>query len=225
MLKNFAQLIFPKICAVCDTNLANNEAVCLSCESQLPFTNFHLDPENPIMKKFYGRVPIVMATSLYIFKKGGSVQKLLHDFKYNGNKRIGEYAGAQLAKQIKLVEGFQSADLVIPVPLDIKRLRKRGYNQSEIIAKIIAKELEAQLVTDVLKKGVQKESQTRKNRFARWQNSETSFYGNNLQMLENKHVILIDDIITTGATLEACSRVFADVPGLKISIASLAFTQ
>ncbi len=226
MIQDLINLFYPNICHICDTELYKNQnIICTNCVNELPITNFHLDNENSVKKVFYGRVPIENATSLLIFKKKGSVQKLVHSLKYRGHKEIGVYLGKWLGAELASTASYSNIDMVIPVPLHKKKLRARGFNQVEEFGKHIAAALNIPYVDNVLLKRSFSTTQTLKTRLARWGNIEESFILVNSEKIKNKHILLVDDLITTGATLEACSDVILQAENTKISIATMAFTE
>lgn len=225
MFQDLINLFYPNICQICDVELYKNQnIICTNCVNELPITNFHLDNENPVIKVFYGRVPLENATSLLIFKKKGSVQKLIHRLKYRGHKEIGTYLGKWLGAELAETNSYKNIDLIIPVPLHKKKLQKRGFNQVEEFGKEIALALNIPYIDDVLLKTSYSSTQTLKTRLARWGNIEESFVIVNSEKIKNKHILLIDDLVTTGATLEACADVLLEVGNVKISIATMAFT-
>jgi len=225
MFQDLINLFYPNICQICDTELHKNQNVlCTSCINELPITNFHLDNENPVRKVFYGRVPIENATSLLVFKKKGSVQKLIHRLKYRGHREIGSYLGAWIGAELAKINSYKDIDIVIPVPLHKKKLEARGFNQVEGFGQEIAKALNILYIDDVLLKTSFSTTQTLKTRLARWGNIEESFVLFNSEKIKNKHILLVDDLITTGATLEACADVLLEAENVKISIVTMAFT-
>jgi len=225
MIQDFINLFYPNICHICDTELYKNQNImCTNCVNDLPITNFHFDNENPVKKVFYGRVPIENATSLLIFRKKGSVQKLIHGLKYRGHQEIGVYLGKWLGAELAETASFANIDMVIPVPLHKKKLRARGFNQVEEFGKHIAAALNIPYADDILQKRSFSSTQTLKTRLARWGNIEESFILVNSEKIQNKHILLVDDLITTGATLEACADVILQTKNTKISIATMAFT-
>lgn len=223
MLESLINLFFPKVCYSCNYLLVDNELyVCTSCRHKLPVTNFHFNNDDSVKRVFYGRVPIEQATALLRFEKKGLTQMLLHNLKYKGFEEIGLFLGNWLGTELKETEKYSNIDLIIPVPLHKKKLRKRGYNQVSLFAKQLAKHLNAEYVDDVLIKTTNTASQVNKNRISRWFYNTEIFQAINPQKIENKHVLLVDDIITTGATLEACSNILLNTKNVKISIATMA---
>ena len=220
---DFIDLMFPNLCVVCGNNLQKNEhQLCLSCLVDIPRTNYHLIEENPIEKRFWGKVPVCRATSYFFFQKGSSFQKLLHILKYKGNKEIGEIMGKYAAVDLLDAPGFASIDLIIPVPLHPKKQKLRGYNQSEWIGKGISIILNKPQDTSTLIRVKENPSQTRKSVYERFENTEGIFKLSDSTILEGKHVLLVDDVLTTGSTLEACILALLETAGIKISVFTLA---
>ena len=199
--------------------------ICTKCRHDLPFTSFHKHPQNPVLQTFYGRVHIENATALVHYKKNGMVQQLLHQLKYKGRQEIGTIFGKLLGTELKQEASYTNITHVIPVPLHKKRLRKRGYNQVTTFGEQLAHQLEAEFVDDILIKINNTKTQAFKKRTARWLTAQHSFEIINTEKLEGKHILLVDDIITTGATLEACAQVLKRVPNIKISIATMSIAS
>lgn len=223
MLESLLNLFFPKVCYGCNGMLHDNERyVCTTCRHKLPVTDFHLNKDESVLKVFYGRVPIEAATALLRFEKKGITQSLLHNLKYKGFEDIGIFLGAWLGAELKTIPEYQYIDMVIPVPLHKNKLRKRGYNQVAKFAQELAKSLDAEYVDDVLIKVSNTSSQVTKSRLTRWLSNVEIFKVINSEKIQNKHILLVDDIITTGATLEACGTVLLKNNKVKISIATMA---
>jgi len=226
MLNDFISLIFPQVCASCGNSLYKNEhTICTYCIYHLPKTNFHLHNDNPIAKIFWGRINIHSAAAYYGFNKGGKVQHLIHQLKYKGQKEVGFAIGKLYGFDLKKSADFNTVDTIIPVPLHPKKIKKRGYNQSESFAEGLANSMEVNADFKTLYRAHESETQTRKSRFSRWQNEASIFQLKELKSLEGKHVLLVDDVVTTGATLEACAQTLMQIPGIKISIATIAFAN
>jgi ComF family protein len=189
----------------------------------LPKTNFHTDTNNPVARSFWGRAPIEQAAAYYYFKKDTGVQNILHNLKYKGQTKLGQSLGFMYGAELKQSPHFAGVDVVLPVPLHKKKQRKRGYNQSEHFALGLAQSLGAQLDTTSLIKTTHTESQTKKNRLERVDNVANVFTVTAPQQLAGKHVLLVDDVITTGATIEACALQLATVSGIRISVAGIAY--
>ncbi len=223
MFQSVLNLFFPKVCFACNLKLEDNEKyVCTSCRHMLPVTNFHLDSRETVLKTFYGRAKVENGTALLRFEKKGITQQLLHNLKYKGYEEVGEFLGKWLGAELKTLEEYKGIDVVIPVPLHKNKLKKRGYNQVAKFALEIANQLEINYVDNVLIKVSNVSSQVNKNRFSRWTNNEELFTIQNKEKISNKHVLLVDDIITTGATMEACIAVLNKAKNVKVSVASMA---
>jgi ComF family protein len=222
IIKDVINLFYPRICSACSELLVRNEIfLCTQCRYDLPRTHFHKDPDNEVARIFWGRVPVEYATAYFYFQKGGRVQKLLHNLKYKGEKDIGFELGKIMGKELAS-SPFNQVDVIIPVPLHKRRKLKRGYNQSELIAKGMAEVMGKPLITDVLYRNIANPTQTKKHRYDRWINVEGVFALKNPETIFNKHILLVDDIITTGATLEACASTLCKRANVKISIATVA---
>jgi ComF family protein len=223
MLNAVVNLFFPKVCYTCYYALLDFEKyVCTKCRHDLPITNFHFDHNNTVEKVFYGRVKVENATSLLRFEKKGVVQQLIHNLKYKGYEDIGIFLGEWLGNELKTIESYNDVDVIIPVPLHKKKLKKRGYNQVDKFAQEIAKALAVEYNNKSLIKITSTKSQVNKKRLARWQITNELFALEHAEQIENKHILLVDDIITTGATLEACINVLKTAKNVKISVATMA---
>ena len=219
-------LAFPHICAGCGSDLLNiNNELCLRCLHQLPATQFELHASNPIEKIFFGRLPVTAATAQYYFTKESLVQRLMHGFKYKGNKELGIYLGRLMGIALASSNRFTKIDALVPLPLFPSKERKRGYNQATVLCQGISEVLQKPVWKDAVIRSTFTETQTKKNRVERWQNIEGRFEIANAAQLMNKHVLLVDDVVTTGATLESCGRVLLNAPGLQLSIATLCFSS
>lgn len=226
MLNDFFALIYPKVCASCGKSLFKKEyAICTNCAYHLPKTNFHLLTNNPIEKIFWGRVEIFSAASYYSFGKGGKVQHLIHELKYKGHKDVGITIGSMYGFELKKSDKFESIDTIIPVPLHPRKQKKRGYNQSEFFAEGLSKSMKVQTDFKTLFRAHESETQTKKSRFNRWKNVESIFQLKNQEALIGKHILLVDDVITTGATIEACAQTLLQAPDVKISVATIAYAN
>jgi ComF family protein len=216
-------LMYPDICMVCGENLLRNEQhLCFRCLHGMPKTNFHLQTDNPIEKRFWGKVPVYRGTAFFFFQKGSPFQKLLHSLKYKGNKEIGQLLGRYAAVDLLDSVDFTSIDVVIPVPLHPKKYKVRGYNQSEWIGKGLSEILEVPQDTITLYRIRENTTQTKKTVFERYENTEGIFELSDSTSLAGKHVLLVDDVLTTGSTLEACVRVLLEIEGIKVSVFTLA---
>lgn len=226
MYHTILNLFFPKVCYACSNILTDNEHhICTNCRHNLPVTNYHFENNNTVEKVFYGRIRIENATALLKFQKKGIVQQLLHNLKYRGHETISTILGEWLGSELKTIEAFNIIDVVIPVPLHKNKLRKRGYNQVAKFGVEIAKALNADYIDNVLIKTTATKTQVFKNRMARWNNSNEVFTVTNTNRIEGKHILLVDDIITTGATMEACVNMLNKAEDVKISIATMAIAE
>ncbi|WP_424492544.1 ComF family protein [Salinimicrobium sp. GXAS 041] len=226
MFHDLLELLYPQVCHTCEAVLLSNEkVVCTRCIHELPVTNFHLEKENEVEKIFYGRVKLEYATSLLLFEKKGMVQQLIHNLKYKGHEEIGDFLGTWLGEDLHKIENYKQIDVVIPVPLHKSKLRKRGYNQVEKFGRAIAHSLEIPYEDSVLVKKTASSTQTIKKRFARWGSIESTFLIENAEKVAHQHILLVDDLVTTGATLEACALKLLNIPGVKVSIATMAVTH
>lgn len=222
ILHDVLDLLYPRICNGCGNTLVTGEDfICSVCMYELPKTLYWKDSENKVAKIFWGRVYIENAVSFLIFQKGGRVQKIMHHLKYDGKKELGQFVGQLFGNEL-ISTPFENVDILVPVPIHHSRLKKRGYNQSEWIAKGIGEKLNKPLETSSLVRNVKKGSQVNKGRFDRWENVQKVFSVIKPEKLENKHVLLVDDVLTTGATIESCAQQILTVPNTKVSVATLA---
>lgn len=223
ILSDLAELVFPNLCLACERNLATGEKnICLQCQLTLPRTNYHLQGENPVEKYFWGKVPIESATAFYHFVKQTRVQHMMHQLKYRGRSDIGIQLGKLFGFELLASKRFRAVDLITAVPLHKDKRIKRGYNQSDMIGEGISEALQKPFDNSLLVRKRYTETQTRKSRMERWQNVDAIFAVTKPDVLRNKHILLVDDVITTGATLEACAVEILNIPGTKLSIAALA---
>ncbi|HEY2581390.1 MAG TPA: phosphoribosyltransferase family protein [Mucilaginibacter sp.] len=225
-LADFVSLLFPELCSACgESRVAGERLICTDCLFNLPYTNFHQQPDNIVAKQFWGKIKLEGAYALYYFAKGGKIQNLMHQFKYKGMQEIGNVLGEIAGEQLIKSDVFNTVDYIIPVPLHKKRLRQRGYNQSACFAAGLAQKLNAAVEDNNLIRSVATETQTHKSRFARFENMRDIFVVKEPEKLVNKHILLVDDIVTTGSTLEACGLQLLKIQGLKLSIATIAYAE
>ena len=221
-INNFLQLFYPRLCLYCDNRLTESEQyLCLHCFCELPRTNYHRRTDNPVLKLFTGFFHIHEIAAFLFFEREGKVQKLVHSFKYFGNKQLAKYLGKMAALEMKTDGFFRNVDILVPVPLHPKKERKRGYNQAEWIAKGVEQVYLCPIRTDVLRRNIDTLTQTRKTIYERHLNVEEIFSLQNADSLEGKHILLIDDVITSGATLRACIKALSAIPDIRISVFSL----
>jgi ComF family protein len=226
MLSSLLNFFYPRTCVSCGNVLLQHEYLfCLHCLHNLPETRYHEFEESPVSQLFWGRVPVENVGAFLFYKKGDMVQKILHHLKYYGTKEVGAFLGKIYGIQLIHYEKWKEIDMIIPIPLHKKKERERGYNQSEWIAKGLSAGMQIPYHTNLLIRSEFTETQTKKSRFHRWQNVKDVFQLADLETLKNKHVLLCDDVLTTGATLEAAVQKLSAVLSLKISVVTLATAQ
>lgn len=225
IIRDLWWVCYPDLCAACEAPLEQNEKViCFRCIYHLPRTNDHLEHDNHVARLFWGRTVIENAISFLHFGKGEKVQRLMHQLKYKGRQDIGIFTGKVFATEFLQNEKFKNVDYIIPVPLHPSKLRQRGYNQSKCIADGIAEVLEKPVLTDVLIKNKASETQTRRQRYQRALNVDSVFKISGSTNVKGKHILLVDDVVTTGATLVSCSETLHECGNVQVSIATLAST-
>lgn len=222
-LNHIVNLFYPRVCAACGNLLmSKEETVCLSCRYLLPKTLYEKNADNPLAQMFYGQINFHAVTAEFFFSKTGKVQHLLHQLKYEGNQDAGFFLGQQLGESIKEAELFQRIDYIIPIPLHPKKEHIRGYNQSHVIAQGVEDVTEIPIMKDCLYRKVFTSTQTKKSREERWNNVKDIFDIKNGERLKGQHILLIDDVLTTGATLMAAGKTLSQIPDIKISVATAA---
>ena len=223
---NLLSLFYPRLCVACGDALQQNEQhLCLHCMMHLPETNFHKTHDNTLMNIFAGRVKVEEVASLLYYKKGNNVQHILHALKYKGQKEIGSFLGEYYGKMLALEPRFQSVDCIVPIPLHPKKQRKRGYNQSEWFAKGLSAGMGKPYRTDILTRAQFTETQTKKSRFNRWENVKEVFVATEDNSVRGLHLLVCDDVLTTGATMEAAIQQLLTLPDVKVSVVTLATAQ
>lgn len=224
-LHSFITLFLPRCCIVCEQPLSHaEEYVCIACNIDLPRTNFHLHKDNPIEKLFWGKIPIERATAFYLYQKGSGYRRIIHFLKYKGYKQVGEVMGRYMAAEISDSSFFEGIDQIVPVPLHHKRLKKRGYNQSEWLARGLSRNTDIPVNTQAVIRSKNTHTQTDKSLFGRWENMKDAFHVQHPEQFEGKHILLVDDVLTTGSTLLACASAFSGIEGIRISIAVLGWS-
>jgi ComF family protein len=214
-------LLFPHVCSGCGSDLLDKESMlCLRCMEAMPETNFVLHVGNPVEKKFWGRLPLSAATAQYYFTRESLMQHLMHQFKYKRNKELGAQLGKIMGESLKRSGRFK-IDALIPLPLFPAKEKRRGYNQATVLCEGMAESLQVPVLKDVVIRSHHTETQTKKGRIERWQNMEGKFVLRKPEVISNKHVLLVDDVVTTGATLEACGLALLEAENVKLSIATL----
>ncbi len=191
----------------------------------MPLTYYHLDPKNEAIKKFYGKIDIQFASAFLYFNKKGIVQELIHNLKYKGQQEIGTVLGNWYAEDLKELKFETPFDAVIPVPLHKRKFKERGYNQVTTFGKAIASGLEISFDENILVRKVYSKTQSKKNLLGRSENIDTIFDVEFTEADHNKHFLIVDDVLTTGATIEACSRALLKIPGAKISTICMAIAH
>ncbi len=219
-------LFFPSICQVCEQVLTTNERlICLHCRTDLPLAKLSDITANEVEHIFLGRVPIVFASSLFLYEQQGFAQRLIHRLKYHGQEELSSLLGQWMGAALQQCRRFPQIDYVVPVPLSPKKKKRRGYNQVDGFGIEIAKSIKATFVGQNLSCLHSKDTQTTKNRLERWQHVKDQFYLTDPEQFSNTSVLIVDDVITTGATIEACCRALFKSTNVKISIVTMAFTS
>lgn len=226
LLDDALSLLYPRLCFVCNSQVQQKDFICISCEHQLPKTHYHLLKENPFTAKFYGRVPIVFGAAYYLHGTNKGTRQLLHQFKYNNKPQLGYWLGQEYGEELKKNSVFSRIDKIVPVPLHPKKLFQRGYNQSERLASGLASALGKDVDTTSFIRKKYTPTQTRKSRIGRLQNVASAFDLSENSTLDGKHILLVDDVLTTGATLEACANtILQKYPNVTISMVTLAIGE
>ena len=221
---DFLSLLFPRVCYGCGNHLTKNEyLICTECYVVIPRTNFHTIKDNPVVQTFWGRCRIESAAAFSFFNKGSRIRKLIHNLKYKGIKEIGCELGKIYGLSLKSSDFLDDVDLIVPVPLHKSKQRTRGFNQSETISVGISEATGLPLVTNAIKRRTATSTQTKRSRIERWDNVEDVFVLKNPDLLAGKHILLVDDVITTGATMEACVNEILKAEGSKVSLVALAY--
>lgn len=216
-------MVYPRYCVGCDALLEQDEVLCTSCMDELPYTGFFGQDSNPVKEIFYGRTDIEHAGSLLFYTKDSLVQRLLFDLKYRQNKKAGKLFGYLLARTLQKTTWIKKIDLLVPMPVHKKKALERGYNQAAIIAGEVAAQLHIPMNENAVVKAVHTDTQTHKTREDRWASMQHVFEIKAAGDLQGRHVLLIDDVLTTGATLEVCGSELLKVKDLKLSVATVAY--
>jgi ComF family protein len=221
---DFISLLFPRLCYACGNHLLRNEKlICTECFVVIPRTNYHYAEDNPVAQLFWGRCMIERAAAFSYYNKGSRIRKLIHNLKYNGVKEIGYELGRIYGLSLKASGFTNDIDLIIPVPLHPSKKRVRGFNQSEIISSGIADAAGLSVDIKSLVRTMVSATQTKRSRYERWTNVEGIFQVIDPHEITGKHILLVDDVITTGSTIESCTNELLKIEGVKVSVAALAF--
>ncbi|HEY0979195.1 MAG TPA: phosphoribosyltransferase family protein [Flavobacteriales bacterium] len=219
VFKDVVGLFLPRLCGGCDRPLMRAEAaLCLACAMDLPRNRFHDDPMNPVERLFHGRLSLEAASAFLRFEPRGMVQRLLHRLKYNGDEAIGHELGRRMGDELQRSMRFASVDAALAVPLHPRKERQRGYNQSQVLVDGITEVSPIRSLHRELVRGRHTASQTRRGRMDRWTNVQEAFTLRDPGALQGLHVLIVDDVVTTGATIESCAQLLAQVPGVRISV-------
>lgn len=225
-LHDLLALLYPALCPACDHHLlADEQHICASCQYKLPSTGYHLLADNPFTERFWGRLPLHSAAALYHFTKGGRTQKLIHQIKYGRRPQIAHHLGRVYGVELRASPLFSTIDYIVPVPLHPRRQHQRGYNQSDHFARGLSETMSVDWSPNVLIRRHATTSQTRKSRMERFSNVQEVFQLAHPERVVGRHILLVDDVITTGATLEACGQQLLQLPHTRLSMATLAFAN
>jgi ComF family protein len=225
MWQDFIQLLYPRLCVVCNETLGRQERfICMHCMIRLPYTRYWLEKDNPAAQLFWGKVQVEWVIPFLHFTKSGMVQKMIHQIKYRNSPELAEYLGMLFGNILKDTD-LSQADVITAVPIHPQRLKQRGYNQSEKIAMGIGRVMGLPVESRIVERRMWEDSQTHKGRYERWENVQDAFVLVNPAAVAGRHIILVDDVLTTGATLEACASSIAAADNVKLSIVTLAKAQ
>lgn len=224
-IHNILHLFFPHVCVGCGSDILDqSHYLCLKCITNLPSTNFFNQHGNPVEKTFYGRLAVKAGGAAYFFTENSIIENLVYELKYKGNKEIGYYLGKLIGNLLQETNWIADVDIMVPLPLNVKREKRRGYNQATALCKGIASVINKPFLDKAVIRTVYTETQTQKGRVTRWQNMQNVFAVAEPTLIQDKHILLVDDVITTGASLEACGAEILKVSGTSLSIATLAYT-
>ena len=223
LFKSLINLLFPRTCAACGNLLLEGEdTVCTTCRFLMPKTHYETNPNNPLAQNFFGQMPFNVVSAEFFFSKSGKVQHLIHGLKYHHCRENGIFLGQEIGKSLQNAPDYQGIDWLVPIPLHPKKEKIRGYNQSHVIAEGISEIMNIPITEKCLVRSVFTETQTKKSREDRWQNVKDIFNIENPEKLENKHILLVDDVLTTGATLMSAGKALMQIEGIKISVVTAA---
>ena len=221
----FSHLLYPSLCFGCgDNEIGEHEFICIHCLSSLPYTQFEKTRNNPIEKLFWGRTNIKFASSTFYYVEQTPLQQLIHQVKYKEQQKLGIYLGTAMGNLLNPVFSEHEVDLLIPMPLHPKKLKKRGNNQASLLCDGISKTTGRNYDEEVLVRTENTGTQTKKSRIERWENVNAVFSVNDSNKIRDKHILLVDDVITTGASTEACAQTLLNAGSKSVAVCSLAFT-
>ena len=223
LIRDFVSLIFPHYCLACESSLVKGEKlICTRCILQMPQTNYHVDNDNPLKSRLACRIPIVHAMAMFKFSKSGRVQALLHALKYRNQPALGVMLGNVYGDRLLAADMAKAFDLIIPIPLHATRKQKRGYNQSAKFAEGLSQKLGVKFSDELIERRIKTATQTRKTKLKRWQNVTDVFHVSRQDQIARRNVLLVDDVVTTGATLEACGNYIIEAGCASLSVACIA---
>ncbi len=221
---DFISLLFPRLCYACGDHLLRNEnLICTGCHVAIPRTMYHIEPDNPVSRLFWGRCVIEKAAAFSLYNKGSRIRNLIHNMKYKGIGEIGFELGRIYGLSLKSSGFLSDIDIIIPVPLHPSKKRTRGFNQSEVISEGIAAASGLPVIADSLVRSSSSATQTKRSRYERWVNVEGIFRLTDPEAVSGRHILLVDDVITTGSTIESCINELIKVTGVRVSVVAMAF--
>jgi ComF family protein len=222
----FLHLLYPRLCVACQSEIPSGEdCFCLKCRLKLQASDMYRQPDNEFTRRFWGRLPLQAGAAQYYFTRKSAIQKALHALKYRNQPDIGLQLGRRFGRLLTTAPGFSEVQLIVPVPLHPLRERLRGYNQSQMFGQGLAETMQVPIAPRALARRRHTHTQTRKKRLDRFDNMQSIFYVQEPAVLQGKHVLLVDDILTTGATLEMCALATLEVPGVRLSMATVAIAM
>ncbi len=222
-LQQLLDVALPNICPGCTQHRPpRGQWLCLSCEARLPLTDFHRFSENRVTDRLWGRIPLEAATAMLLFRKDGIAQNLIHHLKYKGRQDVGYQLGKRYGYLLRQQAPYHTVDAIVPVPLHLRKLQMRGYNQAAIFGQGLATTMHVPVIANALQRTRFTQTQTRKSLDERIRNVTGAFSLNQSQELQGKHLLLVDDVLTTGATLESCAQLLLSVADVRLSVATLA---
>lgn len=218
-------MLFPSLCFGCEENSVDEEEmICINCKLSLPYTSFEKIRNNTVEKLFWGRLPVLFSSSTFYYREKTSIQQIIHHIKYRDQKDLGIFMGKMMGDRLRILLQENNTDICVPMPLHPSKEKKRGYNQASLLCKGIRETTEIEFKEYLLERKIATGTQTKKSRIARWDNVSSVFEVNDSSMIQNKNIVLVDDVITTGASMEACARILLENGANTVAIVSLAYT-